>query len=84
MDPNCADFPVYGAVEAHAHMHVPVRTAQNPHLGKMFDGVMQMPNRNYFGPRRSSARTCDLGGGHQEQPRSASYCGLHALIDLSY
>ena len=30
MDPNCADFPVYGAVKAHAHTRVPIRTAQFP------------------------------------------------------
>ena len=50
----------------------------------MFDGVMQVTNRHYFGPRRGSTRTINLCGGHQEQSRSASYGRLHALIDLSY
>lgn len=60
------------------------RLPQSPPLGKMFDGVMQVTNRHHFGTRRGSASALNLCGGHQEQPRSASYCGLHALIDLSY
>ena len=80
MTTKCADFPAYGAIE----VHVQSRATQNPRLSKMFNGVMQVPNRHHFGPRRGSTRTLHLCGGHQEQSRSASYCGLHALIDLSY
>ena len=57
---------------------------QNPPLGEMFDGVVQVTNRHHFGPWRGGARTLNLCGGHQEQLRSASYCGLHTLIDLTH
>ena len=58
--------------------------AQSPPLSEMFDGVVQVTNCHHFGPWRGGARARNLCGGHQEQLCSASYCGLHTLIDLSY
>lgn len=60
MDAKCADFPVNGVIEAGAWARLP----QNPPLGKMFDGIMQVPHRDHFGPRRGSASALNLCSGH--------------------